>query len=99
MSEVIHPAYAQCKECQRWPCLMLMLKDSIWEQICENTKDYLCFSCMERKLDRPITLSDLKECNLSREFLLGAIIGRQTPLAHWPIPIDFDLANPARGRE
>lgn len=54
------------------------LHDELWNSIAD-THDVLCFDCTEKRLGRPITLDDLKDCALTRCMLLGVRVYNQTP--------------------
>ena len=74
----------RCKDCglaaglKEGEMLPFYLKDDLWNSI-TDTHDILCFDCAEKRLGRPITLNDLKDCALTRMMLLGVRIARQTP--------------------
>lgn len=42
---------------------MVMLKDSLWNEISSDIEDVLCDYCIERKLGRSIALADFKTDN------------------------------------
>jgi hypothetical protein len=57
----------ECVDCGGNPdCPMLL--DSIWAGVAARS-DFLCVSCVERRLDRRLTLADLKPCGLTRTIL------------------------------
>ena len=39
---------------------MVMLKDELWLQVCDDDKDFICDVCIEKRLGREIGLEDLK---------------------------------------
>lgn len=39
---------------------MVMLKNELWNEICDKTEDSYCDSCMEKRMGRPITKEDFK---------------------------------------
>lgn len=51
--------------------------DALWNSFAD-THDVLCFDCAQKRLGRPITLDDLKECFLTRVMRLGVRIAAQS---------------------
>lgn len=39
---------------------MIMIKDKLWKQICDDDRDAYCDNCIEKRLKRPITQKDFK---------------------------------------
>jgi hypothetical protein len=39
---------------------MVMVKDELWNKICDTKEDMICDCCMEKRLGRPITPADFK---------------------------------------
>ncbi len=73
-----------CKDCglaagfKEGDMIAFYLHDELWNSFAD-THDILCFDCAQKRLGRPITLSDLKECGLTRCMRLGIRIARQSP--------------------
>jgi len=59
---------------------MIILKDSLWAQVSPDKKAILCFLCIERRLGRPLTFRDLRDCNITREMALGALMAQREGL-------------------
>lgn len=55
-----------CEQCNDvWPN-MIMLKEDVWLSIAEK-EEFLCEECIEKRLGRPLTGWDLKDCPLNHE--------------------------------
>ncbi len=63
-----------CDECEKRNPGMILLKDELWWEIAKEKREILCLNCIERRLGRPITFYDLKDCGLTREMEAGAEI-------------------------
>ena len=53
----------KCKDCDQFVDVyrnMVMLKNKIWQSICDNKHDVICSDCIEIRLKRKINLKDLK---------------------------------------
>ncbi|UQT65277.1 hypothetical protein BD13_127 [Salmonella phage BD13] len=61
-----------CRDCEQYH-EMCMVEDWVWDQIRkEQPKDIiLCFTCMERRLGRKITLKDLKHVPCNAPYFIG----------------------------
>lgn len=60
-----------CDDCQSFSIFM-MLHDEIWNSISDgNPELFLCPRCMEKRVGRKITLSDLKICNVNYPFFFS----------------------------
>lgn len=59
-----------CPRCKKYPKDILMLKDFLWDRICDSlnvpSTSCLCIDCMEKGLGRAIIMDDLKECGQTR---------------------------------
>ena len=49
---------------------MVMIKDYLWENICDSTEDALCDNCMEKRLGWKITHKDFKPSNDPKEKMI-----------------------------
>jgi hypothetical protein len=63
-----------CIDCGKINPTIFMLKDEVWQKT-NGSKDYLCFSCVEKRLGRLITFDDLKPCGATDAMLLGLFLG------------------------
>lgn len=72
-----------CKDCGasaglgKDDMVVFYIHDELWNSIAD-THDVLCFDCTQDRLDRTITVTDLKDCYLTRTMLLGIKIAEQT---------------------
>lgn len=63
-----------CDQCgNRFPT-MVMLTDEVWKTIYLFVREVLCIKCMELRLNRSITPSDLKPCGTMIDLLIGYYI-------------------------
>lgn len=76
-------ATTSCKDCGapaglKPGCMVAFyVHDELWNSFAD-THDVLCFDCAEKRLGRPITLADLKDCFLTRVMQLGVRIAKQS---------------------
>lgn len=49
---------------------MVMLKNEIWNSICDETEDAICAKCIEKRLGRKITISDFMESRIKNEKMI-----------------------------
>lgn len=73
-----------CEGCDRPNPIMVMLWDELWRSIAPRpnkrlSSGVLCFQCIEKRLERPLALADLKPCAITDEMLLGALIHQESP--------------------
>lgn len=66
-----------CRDCEQYH-EMCVVEDWVWAKICKSQpKDIvLCFSCMEHRLGRRITLKDLKHVPCNAPYFLGSVMDR-----------------------
>ncbi len=43
---------------------MVMIKDYLWEQICDKTEDNICDECIEKRMGRNIQMKDFKDTDI-----------------------------------
>lgn len=67
-----------CDGCGLRNPTLLMLKEDLWRTICKHPKEILCKKCIEQRLDRVVTLSDLANCPATDQIMLGAEIVLQS---------------------
>lgn len=61
-----------CKDCSAEIYVddnMVMIKDELWESICDKTEDAYCDCCMEKRLGRKITTSDFKPSTMGLDMI------------------------------
>ena len=59
---------AICKDCKTEIFVdvnMIIVKDKLWHKICDKPSDFICDSCMEIRLGRPITINDFKPSSIN----------------------------------
>ena len=66
-----------CDDCRLESPTMIMLKNSLWSLIAES-KEILCYKCIENRLGRKLTLDDLKFSRMLREGMLIAKVALQS---------------------
>lgn len=59
-----------CDGCSRDNPEWIMIKEEVWLSIA-NKKEILCIDCIEKKLNRRLTFSDLKPCEITNSILIG----------------------------
>lgn len=70
---ISHLSQRICKDCKTEIFAdfnMVMVKDSIWEKICDNFSDEICDKCMEKRLGREIVEEDFKEPSFSDQKII-----------------------------
>ena len=56
--------YKPCDKCNG-DFEMVMIKNHLWESICETYEEIICDKCIEKRLGRRIEFNDLKEYDKS----------------------------------
>jgi uncharacterized protein YbaR (Trm112 family) len=61
---LINQIVCVCKDCHLiFYCndgMMVMLRDDLWQKICDNFSDTICVNCIEKRLNRTIENEDYK---------------------------------------
>lgn len=61
-----------CDDCNSFSVYMI-LHDDIWKSICNDELDlFLCPKCMEVRLGRKLSLTDLKICNVNYPYFFSS---------------------------
>jgi hypothetical protein len=61
----------KCKDCYIIRPRLFMLKDELWERVCDNIEDILCMGCVIKRLCRNLTLDDFKpNVEVNKEYIL-----------------------------
>jgi hypothetical protein len=76
-----HQRKMKCLECRRIPDYY-MVHDSVWDPVTRRTKGkgQLCFTCLEKRAKRKLTLKDLLPCPASGEHYFGLLVTRRWAL-------------------
>lgn len=53
-----------CSQCHRYP-EPYMVHDEVWEQAGLDKRECCCLSCLEKLLDRPVTILDLTQAPIN----------------------------------
>lgn len=49
---------------------MVMLKDELWKEVCDEKSDLLCDKCIEKRMGRIIRLKDLKPSRVNGQNII-----------------------------
>lgn len=71
---IINPNYkpSPCPCCGKENPNLVMIKHELWKQT--GLKGWVCFSCIEKRLGRKLTLEDLQPCGATNSMIMGALL-------------------------
>jgi len=49
---------------------MVMLKDELWEEVCDKKSDKICDTCIEKRMGRKIRIKDFKPSRVNGHWLI-----------------------------
>ena len=63
-----------CKDCltlsSEWDAGdYVMLKDPVWNRVCDDPEDLICLPCIETRLGRPVGIEDLTSAPINKAWL------------------------------
>jgi hypothetical protein len=62
-----------CVDCRGENPGMFVVRNEIWDAVAQK-REALCLGCFQKRLGRPITFTDLKECGWRKDFAVWMAI-------------------------
>ena len=68
-----------CKDCKDTYPMLFMLKQNVWDKVCEDKEDLLCLECTERRLGRSLTIDDFEpDVKINDLLFFGYRLGKES---------------------